>query len=1113
VVDSNQAGTQPFQNEAQQIVSELNAARTANAMWQTAAPPQFQTQAQMTGGLEPDMSSGSNTALQMMMQQQAFQTQQMLNQQTSLRAYAQGLPGYASPATYMQNPVVANYQMQNMYQLNPYMANFLGGQGGAGAPGMNLAPAQMMTSARLGMFRGMQQGQDPQAMGLSNVLRDLATLYLPNFRAFAPYEDVVDETIESGRRMYRRKESLYAGLGSVGAMGLGFMPGLGLAGGLAVGLGAPVAAELVANAYFQRRAETNQIYDISQRIATAGGGANGFRNIGFGLGESAGMMREFRREAAQSPFFSMSDYMQVLESGTDAGMMKFVGTAGQTTKKVKEYVEMLDVFMQLAGDPDVRSAMERMGNLQNLGIAPGQMQNAMSNIKTYSRLMGTSVDDFMSTQGAMGAQLAAQQGGLAGYGMMTAGIAGAGIRGLVQRGLMSQAEVAIRGGESGMAQAVTQGMLGNTQAYLEQNVAAFMGRGGQLDMGAFQKFLETGQTPGGQNFLVQSTANNLSGMTTNQKFGYMRDHKDHLAALQEKLTQDPTLQLMLERRRIDELAEMQGISRKDVLYQQYGEQWRSLDFVLSDQNMLSNAVQKAQQQRSINARRRTRYLRQNSFLNSMGTGIAEMFNNMMENFFDFEQIARKEQFLSARAAGLPAILSQGWGGMSNDELETLAGLDEEMVTVPNPKDVLNNRHLMDMYQKNLKMRRGFGPHNWRIDESERRGKVNDPREALKFQQSMEDTNTLINRGRRMDPSDVRSDSAEANIDLMFFKKGDGTYVLNPMALEKMTEKMSPEERSRRMESISEMFSYIETQANSETLSPEDREKFQKINYAIEEFQQEREDSILGTTQEQVTQAENKLRRLKSSGKFSQGSIDLAVDFGTLVTKNVRGAPEKKQVYKAMQQLAKVAGKNKLKDAFVDGTKYRQGLEGIAAKLGLDVSDTKVLRDLDNLGKRLAQDKSFQENGEVSLDKIAEVMDSAIAAGAGKVLADKRTQEMLLSPQYSMFSTQKEREFGAARSLALTSFAKTGDYGKLSEAFSDPEKYVKGNREEVKKEAEKLSVRQLQEERNFQDNMDRHSGLSQSQYARGSMNALINIQSVLQRMERKGSSIGEGEGTA
>jgi len=506
VADGTQAGTPPGGGEAQQIIDQLNASRLSSTLWQVSQPPTFQTQGHMTGGLTGSESSPQFAMQQMMIQNQALQIQQQVSQQAQLRAYAQAVPGATSPSLWSGNPAGANYQLQNMYQMNPYMANFFAGQqgGGGGAGPMNLAPAQLMTSARLGMFRQGTQGDAPQAFGMANLARDVFTLNSPSWRSFAPYEDVLDETMEASRRMSRRKEAAWGGLASAAAMGVGLIPGVGIPVGLALSLGGEAATSLGANAYFQRRAETNRIFDISTKIAT-GAQSGGPRGVGFGFGESANMMSAFRGAAAESTFFNMSDYMNVLETGADTGMFKFQGDAGGTTSKVKEYVGMLDVLMQLAGDSDVRSVMERMSSLQNLGIAPGQMQNAMANVKTFSRLMGTSVDDFMNNTGAMGAQLAAQQGGLPGMGMMVAGVAGGGVRNMIQQGVMNQTQVAMRGGESGMVQTATQGLLANVQGYLQQNAAAFLttGAGGlRADTGALMGYINSGNAPGGHNYLA-----------------------------------------------------------------------------------------------------------------------------------------------------------------------------------------------------------------------------------------------------------------------------------------------------------------------------------------------------------------------------------------------------------------------------------------------------------------------------------------------------------------------------------------------------------------------------------------------------------------------------------
>jgi hypothetical protein len=107
--------------------------------------------------------------------------------------------------------------------------------------------------------------------------------------------------------------------------------------------------------------------------------------------------------------------------------------------------------MELTNDPDMNSLIRRMASMQNMGFSMNDMTAAAGNMRRYSRSAGTTIEGIMEAGGA--GSMLYQGMGLSGASGMNFGMFSAmAAKQAVASGVFSPAELALRGGVSGVAQ-------------------------------------------------------------------------------------------------------------------------------------------------------------------------------------------------------------------------------------------------------------------------------------------------------------------------------------------------------------------------------------------------------------------------------------------------------------------------------------------------------------------------------------------------------------------------------------------------------------------------------------------------------------------------------------
>lgn len=363
----------------------------------------------------------------------------------------------------------------------PHMASFVAGGDASGLPS-----ASYMTAPSMGVYRTSPTPGHPSTVG-SQVSRtgafgDVMSMFGPNFGVgsgmrirplgYDPLEtQAAHATSMINRAVSATATASAAALTFAGARAGDFVGSAvgtyfgGIAGGFAgswVGEAAGMAAGYHLNplqAVVKRREDALKLRSISRGVVTTGADLD-VTGIGMTNAASSRLSTGLYNAAADSSLFNREDYIKISKMAAENGMINMSNTPDQILRTVKDVSKSLKVFMSVAGDPDVQSAISRMGDLYRMGISIPRMTEAQANIRQFARMAGVSVDEAMSTYGAQGGFLYKNVGLTQGAGVQM-GVAGAGIgNALVQGGTLSQADVNRLGGVAGIGQNITQAAAG-----------------------------------------------------------------------------------------------------------------------------------------------------------------------------------------------------------------------------------------------------------------------------------------------------------------------------------------------------------------------------------------------------------------------------------------------------------------------------------------------------------------------------------------------------------------------------------------------------------------------------------------------------------------------------
>jgi hypothetical protein len=419
-------------------------------------------------------------------------------------------------------------------------------------PSMMYPGAGMMTSHNMGVFRSQMLDRPSTAapMGLGGVGPPLAMLPVSDLqrtREFSfsrPYDAALNQSLDMTRAQQQGYQSYADGaakmaLGHVGGL-IGM--GIGAVGGAAVGNpiagsgigavagemlqfvpGADRAVAAVMRPALERRYDAIQTQYASRAYMLS---SNADTDIsGTGLSSSAAQRMTYgmdRLASSTNGDMNRKDITRLVQMSGEQGLLDFEQNSEQIIKATKNIMSLVSTMSQITGDPDFQANIQKIGKLRQLGMGMNKMDEALRNMEAYSRMAGVSVEEAMQTQGMQGA-VTYQQLGLAGAQGLQAGVHALGAtKQLMAAGTFNERDLAMYGGESGVAQMMTE-VGGASISALSQYILPFLvdeGKGGRLSINKDRlRDLQTGKTTfhdalqaaSGRTDLSQKAWQNLAG--------------------------------------------------------------------------------------------------------------------------------------------------------------------------------------------------------------------------------------------------------------------------------------------------------------------------------------------------------------------------------------------------------------------------------------------------------------------------------------------------------------------------------------------------------------------------------------------------------------------------
>ncbi len=276
---------------------------------------------------------------------------------------------------------------------------------------------------------------------------------------------------------------LGSAFGPLGTMAGAYL-GNKIGGGLSNMMFGPAIADMARGRQVQAMTSPFMVSGSYLNTATGQG-----MNAQAGRDVAAGLRHLQRDYDFERTGFNTQDTMRIMQMGADQGLIKGAMSPDALVQKVKDISKTVKVLMRITGDPDVRDAIQSLGQMRELGFQGLASQaGAVANRAAFARMAGVS-QSAMNQYGMMGADLAAQYGlgGATGY---NAGMAGAGLANMAaSSGALNDLQMARAGGKSGLAAINARGQLAAMQD--ERYLLAAMGRDAKgrmtVDMDAYRR--------------------------------------------------------------------------------------------------------------------------------------------------------------------------------------------------------------------------------------------------------------------------------------------------------------------------------------------------------------------------------------------------------------------------------------------------------------------------------------------------------------------------------------------------------------------------------------------------------------------------------------------------
>lgn len=467
----------------------------------------------------PYVRHPSEMAQQIGMQTQAIAMQSISQAQMTRPGGMGGGGGVNTPLGTFAQQYQQNQASIASQQFNPYVAQAMAGMSGQQGyqPGMLPSPIQM-TAPSMGLFRPFAPPVAPAIppMPQMPLFNHPLTPSLPQPQFTSPFEYQHNAGIMRGDQVAAAALAAPGVAGRVGAdvgasmfgAGVGaymggraFGRGGAIAGGFAgmaagfmgsehlgVGRGVQQAIDAV-NPFRTPMIRSAQMHTMSQDFVVGGSnlGPLGRGMSARGAAHTSRMLEDvafdpgFRKETGG--MFGAQDMMRLTRMSGEAGMLNMSQSPTEIRDQVKTLAKNLKVFMQVAGEPDVREAIKAMANLRTMGLGITESVGVAQNARMYAKMAGTTLSGIFQA-GQAGAAMFQQQGLSAATGL-EAGMGAAGMaHQAVAAGSYTPRQLAMLGGTQGIAQREVQSNLAMLKIPMMAMGVSTVGAGGTFGLDA-----------------------------------------------------------------------------------------------------------------------------------------------------------------------------------------------------------------------------------------------------------------------------------------------------------------------------------------------------------------------------------------------------------------------------------------------------------------------------------------------------------------------------------------------------------------------------------------------------------------------------------------------------
>jgi hypothetical protein len=314
-------------------------------------------------------------------------------------------------------------------------------------------------------------------------------------------------------------------------VGLLATPFVGPWGGAAVGFGADYLlgdtvermAQMPFKPMIDQQQRAMQLQNMSLNNVRRGSDLSA-SGIGLSLTASMDLERNLMRTADDRNFkrdtgnmFNRQDMMKLTDISSQVGLLDNAQSVDQISRDMGKIGRALSTFMKVVEEPDVRKALQMMGQMRQLGMTIPETNVAAANARTYARMAGTTVQGVMQA-GMQGAGMF-QQYGMSGATGLGVGMAAAGAAGTMST-ILDPRLLNLLGGREGMTQSLT-----SSAAHMSQITSILPGmltRGKDGKLAVDPEALSKLAKPGGIDELVRSSASKVDAKFI-QEYSYRKE--------------------------------------------------------------------------------------------------------------------------------------------------------------------------------------------------------------------------------------------------------------------------------------------------------------------------------------------------------------------------------------------------------------------------------------------------------------------------------------------------------------------------------------------------------------------------------------------------------------